>query len=1461
MTDRRPWYRFSNRYRFIVVLAPILALRLGVGMALPAHAATFNVDRVDDDATATTCDDASPNDCSLRGAILAANARPMSEASTVNVPAGTYVLSVLSSCTFRRHDNPSSFTDSQVPLCVTRNVTVQGAGAGTTVIDGNRAHRVLTVSADATVELRGVTITHGLGDRSLGLNPNGGGIENDGTLTLSDSAVSESSPDPTAGGAGGGGIYNVGVLTLLRSTVSDNFAPANQLGGGILNDQQAILTVSDSTISNNTIGFHGGGICNLEGVVTVTGSTLSGNTANSLGGGIANFGGNFIGTLTALNATISGNTSSAGGGIYNHAFTDAHLNNVTVTSNTAHGSGGGIMNNSGGLLTLHNTVIAGNGAPALPPTNDCSAVTPLVSQGYNLIQTTGGCAIGGDLTGNIIGQDPRLAILLNNGGFSKTHALRDTSPAIDAGNPAAPGSGGFACAASDQRGILRPLGTTCDIGAFERTTAFSVAKVLPNTGGNTGSVSVFVGGNGFVDGAMVKLTRAGEADIAGNPAQVDVGGSSIAARFDLAGKSIGPWDVVVTNPDGASQTLTGGLAIEPGRAQLWVDVIGLVLRSRPSPFTIVYGNRGNVDALAVPLSISTSSSYGLSASFGIAPPPPQADQVNVNWSQVPILVDGDATSTNVPLLLPVIPAGFTGSFRIALRVPPEATASSLFVGINSPYFTPTLDPQIVSTFVQTAQTYAQEGVNMTIPPVLIPDLEQYVTNQLQLIVNNGRNAFVANLGASPQVYSLSQLQIDAALFGARLALATGQVSVRPQETPNWPATGYQVFVSLLSQLEAEEAQAVNCPIVVCDPKTGQSPEGAVTAGCETSCDRPNDLYMPPPIPAPPGCDPVKVNELLKSLSGTASLVTSPPDCRLTSAHCDALPNYKLIRFPDGSSACIEQECGKKYTTASGKTVTDDCKRLPVDPKTSRDPNDKAGPLGTTAAQFLVGQTPLSYAIHFENLETATAAAQEVVITDQLDALKVDLESFRLGPISFGQNTLVPAAGAQQYTGGVDLRPGQNLIVTIRAGLDASTGLVAWRFTSIDPDTGQFTEDPDAGFLPPNINPPAGEGSVAFTVNANAGLMTGTEIRNQARIVFDDNDPIDTPEWSNAIDDTDPVSAVESLAPTQPSSDFTVQWAGSDVGSGIADYTIFVSENGGPFTEFVSATPDTSAVFSGTAGRTYRFYSVARDLVGHEEAPPAAPDVVTQIVVDLCPVDPSKTAPGACGCGVPDTDSDLNGVPDCQDETPTPTEPLTPTLTVTATPSGPPTQTGTDSPAPTNTPMATSTETPTHTRTGPFTLTATATPTNTRTPSETGTFAPTSTQTATLPPTSTPTRTITPTATPSSTAVVPATIPSTGTVTPTDTPVAPTSTTTATQGRTATRTATPAPPPRPCPGDTDGNGHVDSNDVVLVARALFSTAGRPRWNPAADLNHNGSVDLIDLLIVLQSLADLECRLYL
>jgi hypothetical protein len=387
--------------------------------------------------------------------------------------------------------------------------------------------------------------------------------------------------------------------------------------------------------------------------------------------------------------------------------------------------------------------------------------------------------------------------------------------------------------------------------------------------------------------------------------------------------------------------------------------------------------------------------------------------------------------------------------------------------------------------------------------------------------------------------------------------------------------------------------------------------GDIKEGCSFACRGAKDgrplpcPELPPPpgaCPPPPGCDP-----------------TNPVTidaCRvMTSCRCTNMPEMELS--PDGTvcqPSRTKPGCNSTGVPNSIGVNDATCIRWDIFPKKSRDPNVKVGTVGVADPGFVRAGTPLNYAIFFENLPAATGAAQVVVVTDRLDVDRLDLDTFELGPIVFGGvRVLAPPPGVQSYAGGIDLRPAQDLIVTVDAALDRDTGVVTWTLTSIDPATGQLTDDPDAGFLPPNAAPPAGEGVVAFRVTPKAGLATGTAVANQASIVFDLNAAIDTPAWSNAVDDTKPTSGVSPLAATRSSPTFDVSWSGADVGSGVANYTVYVSDDGAPFAPWLERTPASSGTFAGQMGHTYRFLSIAEDRVGNVEPPKTLVEATTQVV--------------------------------------------------------------------------------------------------------------------------------------------------------------------------------------------------------------------------------------------------------
>ena len=161
--------------------------------------------------------------------------------------------------------------------------------------------------------------------------------------------------------------------------------------------------------------------------------------------------------------TFNANSALAGGGIYVSRSRPV-LINVTLSGNTAaSGSGGGLYNSGSmanpGRPKLVNVIIA-NSVGGGDCVNDGNS-SPDAASNHNLIEdSANACGLTDGIDGNLVGADPLLGTLDDNGGLTSTLALLDGSPAIDAGTSAD-------CPATDQRGVMRPFGVTCDIGAYE----------------------------------------------------------------------------------------------------------------------------------------------------------------------------------------------------------------------------------------------------------------------------------------------------------------------------------------------------------------------------------------------------------------------------------------------------------------------------------------------------------------------------------------------------------------------------------------------------------------------------------------------------------------------------------------------------------------------------------------------------------------------------------------------------------------------------------------------------------------------------------------------------------------------------------------------------------------------------------------------------------------------------------
>ena len=271
--------------------------------------------------------------------------------------------------------------------------------------------------------------------------------------------------------SGAGGLHcssSSGRVHLDGVEISGNQIINTGTGAGAVFTSNEVL-VENSVFSGNRLEGDGtgGGIFSSATTLKILGSTFSDNFSGGFGGALVKN----TGTLEITNSTFSNNQANGNGGALNLAA-DVSLNNVTLADNKADldgnssGAGGGLFIDSG-TVTLRNSILFQNADGEGSP--DCLGA--LNSEGYNLIGDGTGCTItppqGDPASTDLYGVDPLLGALANNGGLTQTRALASGSPAIDAGNPAGCTDGAGAPLTTDQRGLIRPSGPRCDIGAFE----------------------------------------------------------------------------------------------------------------------------------------------------------------------------------------------------------------------------------------------------------------------------------------------------------------------------------------------------------------------------------------------------------------------------------------------------------------------------------------------------------------------------------------------------------------------------------------------------------------------------------------------------------------------------------------------------------------------------------------------------------------------------------------------------------------------------------------------------------------------------------------------------------------------------------------------------------------------------------------------------------------------------------
>lgn len=503
-----------QRLAFVFIFACIVVAPLSVS------ATTYTVQTTND-----TISGSCSGSCSLRDAILAANSHSGSD--TIVLSAGTYTLN-----NFTDPDNADT-TGSTGDLDISDTsgtLTIDGVSSAITIIDGNATDRIFDIKDNTTVVMTDVTITNGnVTDEGLELEDpavnylNGGGISNFGTLTLSQSVISNNTLDSNLYDRFGAGLYcGDGTVTLTDVTLSGNYATGSGgqfvNGGGLaLGDYTSSCnaTITGSTITNNTFDLvngylFGGGLYLAQSsttTVSVTDTTIANNTAAGEGGvyiagttgaqattfnrvtinGNRSYtygGGMYIsGNVKMTNVTVYGNQASLeGGGLYfeNQTYTDILLYNSTVTHNYSQvqGStiryGGGVYTAGTAVdLTINGSIIAGNyrGSPSGSSTaDDCyEPASNNDALTYSLLGTSSNCGFT-TVTGSTV--NPASITNITSATFGAYGGTVDVvaisgDAVTDALAPVNCTDADSAALTVDARGYTRPEDTNCDLGAYE----------------------------------------------------------------------------------------------------------------------------------------------------------------------------------------------------------------------------------------------------------------------------------------------------------------------------------------------------------------------------------------------------------------------------------------------------------------------------------------------------------------------------------------------------------------------------------------------------------------------------------------------------------------------------------------------------------------------------------------------------------------------------------------------------------------------------------------------------------------------------------------------------------------------------------------------------------------------------------------------------------------------------------
>jgi hypothetical protein len=743
-----------------------------------------------------------------------------------------------------------------------------------------------------------------------------------------------------------------------------------------------------------------------------------------------------------------------------------------------------------------------------------------------------------------------------------------------------------------------------------------IASISPTKGGTAGPVSVRINGQCLVPQSSVCLTRQDYSNVCATTVISSDNDRTLDAMFDLTTTAQGNWNLAVTDSYSQSVTAPMSFTVESGgEVKLWVDILGRdqVRVGRWSTYVVRYGNNGTVDANFVYLALSA--------------PAVLAVDVDLPWLMTEDANPWPGNSSDPDELfatliyLPSVPSGSQSEFEV--RFLSNVTADALIINADittnpNPYLPDIPDDPLSFLGIQGRAAFPVNATdpvpNLTLPYHPPRDCSANPPSGFILVWKNakGFNQHVAKSTGGGEYIEMVPGGIKTGPVSEYVSDGSCTAGYQGAYSPPWwseaDATRVQETAQRIKELNRPNDDPQDMIKDVYnwdDPKTKK-----VGKFCDSEFS-PLNLQTNTPATIKTNC--LGFVEFLNPQFETErGNVGTPWDWPLD----PSLPNASKS---NAGTVKKGDPCRKAFDNGDATKALRSI--------TSISPEDKYGPTGydapeTSASQlkrWIPAGQPLDYRIDFWNKEDAPAATVDVIITDTLDS-NLDWSTFKFTEIGFLDWRMqlepsqyfkvdVPNVSidlSRYYTG----QPTVTMVVNVEGTFDPISGTIRWEFHALDPVTRQPPENPYAGFLPPITDSGWEIGWVNFSVSPKPGLASGTVISNQAFVKFDVDvfkpAPAQGP-FVNTLDALPPASAVQSPTGTQSCNSFPVTWSGQDEqnGSGLRIFDVYVDDLGdaSPAYLWLANTTATFAVFQGSPGHRYGFYTRARDNVGNVEAIP------------------------------------------------------------------------------------------------------------------------------------------------------------------------------------------------------------------------------------------------------------------